>query len=302
MHVTFRPLAGPEELPLFLELSYDLDGEVAGDLAAGRRRPEWLWIAQHDGRVVARAAWWARAGAARPFLMDFFDLEDGHADTGEALVRAALAQLAPAGDTPPEYIRFIAPDWRSDAHEVQLRIDVLARLGARPLVERRRLQWRPATAVPADDGRLRFRAFRDAEEAVALMTRALDGTLDAHSRADLERMTPRQVAEEHFHGELQRYPSPRRWWRVATRPDGEPVGFVFPARNDYGPIIAYIGVLPEHRGHGHVDAVLAEGTRVLRADGAPRIRATTDVGNVPMARAFARLGYDNYQNEINMVW
>ncbi|MFD0576907.1 GNAT family N-acetyltransferase [Dactylosporangium darangshiense] len=89
---------------------------------------------------------------------------------------------------------------------------------------------------------------------------------------------------------------------MATLPNGEPVGFVFPARNDYGPIIAYIGVLPQHRGHGYIDDVLAEGTRVLAGQDAPRIRATTDVGNVPMARAFARAGYDNYQNELNMTW
>jgi len=68
-------------------------------------------------------------------------------------------------------------------------------------------------------------------------------------------------------------------------------------------VIAYLGVLPEHRGRGRVDAILAEGTRVLSAQpDVPRIRAATDVANVPMAKAFARLGYVNFERAINMAW
>ncbi|MFG2041023.1 GNAT family N-acetyltransferase [Dactylosporangium sp. NPDC048998] len=305
MHLTFRPITGPDELDLFRRLTYVLDDEVADDLAAGRRRPGWMWIAQDagdGGRVVARAAWWSRAGSPDPYLMDFFDFVGGHADVGEQLVRAALAEILPAGATPPEYIRFVPPDWRDDPAPVRERMAALERLGARLLVERLRLEWRPGTPIPADPGRLRFREFGGNAEALDLMTEALEGTLDAHSRTDLARRPAREVAAEHFHGELERWPSPREWWRVATLPDGDPVGFVFPARNDYGPIIAYIGVLPRHRGHGYIDDVLAEGTRVLARHDIPRIRATTDVGNVPMARAFARAGYVNHQNQIDMAW
>lgn len=60
------------------------------------------------------------------------------------------------------------------------------------------------------------------------------------------------------------------------RPDGDPVEFVIPACSSYHPIIAYIGVL--------------------------RIRAATDLGNMPMARAFQRAGYENFEREINMTW
>ncbi len=85
-------------------------------------------------------------------------------------------------------------------------------------------------------------------------------------------------------------------------PDGEAVGFVIPARNSYNPIIAYIGVLPAHRGNGYIDDLLAEGTRILAAHGVPRIQASTDLGNVPMARSFQRTGYLNFEREINMTW
>jgi hypothetical protein len=73
--------------------------------------------------------------------------------------------------------------------------------------------------------------------------------------------------------------------------------------------------LPEHRGHGHSDDLLAEITHVLaeliqrdelrangirangiRANGigADRIRADTDLTNKPMAAAFERAGYRNF--------
>jgi hypothetical protein len=34
----------------------------------------------------------------------------------------------------------------------------------------------------------------------------------------------------------------------------------------------------------------------------PRIRAATDLGNTPMAGAFERAGYVNFERSINMTW
>ncbi|HEY3735623.1 MAG TPA: GNAT family N-acetyltransferase [Streptosporangiaceae bacterium] len=85
-------------------------------------------------------------------------------------------------------------------------------------------------------------------------------------------------------------------------PGGDPAGFVIPARNDYNAIIAYIAVLPAHRGHGYISEILAEGTRIPAAQDVPRIRASTDLGNVPMAAAFARAGWVNFERSIDMTW
>ncbi|WP_328471816.1 hypothetical protein OHA21_08205 [Actinoplanes sp. NBC_00393] len=84
-----------------------LNDQIQGDLTAGRRRPEWLWVALRGGRVTTRAGWWSRPGDAQ---------------------------------------------------------------------------------LPA-----------------------------------------RQSAEEQYRDELERYPTPHDWWRVATLPGGEPAGFVIPA-------------------------------------------------------------------------
>ncbi|MEU8393968.1 GNAT family N-acetyltransferase [Nonomuraea sp. NPDC048892] len=306
--LTMRPITGREELDLFSRLPYVLDDELADDLTAGRRLPEWMWVALRGDRLVARAAWWCPTGDTEPFLLDVFDLDDSDGDgidVGARLLRTAMAEVFPQGARPPEYIRMVPPDWRETPaarRVVEDRMTTLEQLGAALLVERLRLEWRPGTPVPEQSGRLAFRPVRDTEEMISLMISVLDGTLDAHSRDELSRMSAREAAVAHYEEELARYRTPQDWWRVATLPDGEPVGFVTPARNDYNPIIGYIGVLPKHRGNGYIDDILAEGTRILAAKDVPRIRAATDVGNVPMANAFLRAGYVNFERSINMTW
>ena len=302
--LTLRPIIGPDELGLFNSLPYVLNDEIGSDLAAGRRRPEWLWLAIRDDRVVARAGWWSRAGDEHPAVMDIFDIA-GDADDAVRLLKRALPTVLPSGATPPNFLLFLPADWR-DHQDIRRRTDermgALEQVGATLFVERLRLEWRPGTPIPTPSGRLSFRPVRSPGEVIELMTLVLDGTLDAHSRDDLTRMSARQVAQAQYHDEFERYSSPRDWWRIATLPDGEPVGFVIPAHNGYNPIIAYLGVLPVHRGHGYIHDVLAEGTRLLAAQNVPRIRAATDVSNVPMAAAFARAGYVTFERQIDMTW
>ncbi|WP_077194550.1 GNAT family N-acetyltransferase [Streptomyces lydicus] len=305
-----RPITGREELDIFSQLPYTLNEELADDLAADRRRPEWMWVALRGDRLLARAAWWSRPGGDAPLILDVLDIDDSasdpdRVDTGVRLLHTAMAATLSKGSRLPEYSRFVPPDWRENAvtrQVVENRMAVLERTGARLFVERLRLEWRPESPVPEPSRRLVFRPVHDAKELVALMASVLDGTLDAHGRDDLTRMSVREAAIKHYEDELARYTSPRDWWRIATLPRGEPVGFVIPAHNGYNPIIAYIAVLPTHRGNGYIDDLLAEGTRVLAEQDVPRIRASTDLGNVPMANAFHRAGYANFQREINMTW
>jgi RimJ/RimL family protein N-acetyltransferase len=305
--ITIRSLAGAEELDLFCTLDYLFNDELADDLAAGRRQPAWMWVALRGEHLVARAAWWGSAGDAAPSLLDILDVADDpdRIDIGVCLLKNALTEIVPAGGRPPEYSRLIPADWREHASSqraVEDRMAIVGQIGAQLLTERFRFEWRPGTPVAAPTGRLEFRPASDDGELLDLMTQAMDGTLDAHSRQDLARMSARQGAVRHFEGELARYSSPRQWWQIAMLPGGEPAGFVIPARNNYHAIIAYLGVLPAHRGNGYINEILAEGTRILAAHNVPRIRASTDLGNVPMAEAFARAGWINFQRSISMIW
>src|SRR5215472_12289173 len=201
------------------------------------------------GSPCAVTGWWSRAGDQHPLVMYIFDI-DGDTDDGVPLLKTALPAVVPAGATPPQYSRFLPPDWRDNQRTRQAvgdRVGALERAGAKLFVERLRLEWRPGTPVAELSGRLAFRPVRSPGELIELMTLALDGTLDAHSRDDLTRMTPAQAAREQYHNEFERYASPHEWWQIATLPDGEPVGFVIPAHNGYNPIIAYLGVAPAHR-------------------------------------------------------
>jgi RimJ/RimL family protein N-acetyltransferase len=311
-NLTMRPICGREELELFCSLPYVLNDEIADDLDAGRRRPEWMWLALDDDRVLARAAWWGRADDTAPSILDILDVEEQDRDVEfdraalmTSLLLAATAVVLPAGASQPDYSRFVRADWRqheATALGVRDRMEALEKTGARLLVERLRFVWHPGVAIAPPSGRLAFRPLRDAEELLTLMTLALEGTLDVHSQQDLTQMSARDAAVSHYEGELAQYKSPREWWRTATLADGEAVGFVTPARNDYNAIMAYLAVLPGHRGNGYVDEILAEGTRVLAAEGVPRIRASTDLDNLPMARAFGRAGWVNFERTINMTW
>jgi hypothetical protein len=222
--LTLRPITGREELDLFSRLPYVVNEELAGDLGAGRRRPEWMWMALRGDRLVARAAWWSRSQDYAPFLLDVFDIDDAthvpeRLDTGVRLLKTAMAEVVP-------------PGWRDDPAARQIveeRMAVLERTGARLFVERLGLEWRPDGPLPSPSTCLAFRPVSDTDELLALMTGVLDGTLDAHSREDLTRISAREAAAAHYQDELAHYASPRHWWRIATLPDGEPVGFVIPA-------------------------------------------------------------------------
>jgi RimJ/RimL family protein N-acetyltransferase len=308
--LTMRPIRGPEELDMFCQLPYVLNEELADDLDARRRCPEWMWVALRGDRLLARVAWWGRGRDDTPSALDVLDVVDVDVDLDRvdimtALLTVALAEVVPTGSRPPEYGRFVVPDWRdheATARGITERMAAVERTGARFLVERLRFEWHPAKPVAPPSGRLTFRSAAGNEEILGLMTVALDGTLDVHSRHDLTQMSAREAAVRHFEGELIGYKSPRDWWRVAMLPDGDPVGFVMPARNDYNAIMAYIAVLPGHRGNGYIDEILAEGTRILAVQDVPRIRASTDLDNLPMAMAFERAGWVNFQRSINMTW
>uniref|UniRef100_A0AAU3GNM8 GNAT family N-acetyltransferase n=1 Tax=Streptomyces sp. NBC_01401 TaxID=2903854 RepID=A0AAU3GNM8_9ACTN len=309
--LTVRPLTGADELGLFQRLSYVLDHELADDLATGRRRPEWMWVALRGDRVVGRLSWWTGQDGGDPQLLDFFDLDDTLPEPergaiGLELVEKATAAVVPAGAARPEYGRYVPPDWHEDPAArdvVEARIRVMEASGARMLVERLRLEWRAGTPVPEDTGRLVFRRVTGREDLVALMAPVMEGTLDAHGQEDLASgLSAREAAEKQYDEEFAGLTTPQDWWRIAELPSGEPVGFVVPARNNYHPMIAYIGVLPAHRGHGYIDDILAEGTRVLAAQDVERVRAATDLGNVPMAKSFERLGYVNLERSFDMVW
>jgi RimJ/RimL family protein N-acetyltransferase len=90
-------------------------------------------------------------------------------------------------------------------------------------------------------------------------------------------------------------PGDRDWWRLAyTAADGRLAGMILPNRNTDGAVVGYLGVVPGVRGRGYINDLVAETTRFHAGRGEPRIAATTDTTNLPMAAAFERAGYRAY--------
>lgn len=279
-------------------------------------RPEWMWVALRGDHLVARIAWWTGQDGGTPQFLDFFDLDDTlpepeRGEIGLKLLETATASVVPAGTVPPEYGRYIPPDWREDPAArdvVEARIRVMEASGARMLVERLRLEWRAGTPVPEDTGRLVFRQVSGREDLLTLMTPVMAGTLDAHGQADLASgLSAREAAEKQYDEEFAGLRTPQEWWRIAELPDGEPVGFVIPARNNYHPMIAYIGVLAgaprtrihrRHPGRGHPGARRA-GRGAHQGEHRRRERPDGEVVRAPglrQLRALLRHGVGLTQN------
>jgi RimJ/RimL family protein N-acetyltransferase len=294
-----RPLEAGEEA-LFTSLldrglvGRTLLGDDFAEMAAkGEYRPEWTWVALRDDVVVARAAWWAGPGDETPIALDWFDFTDF--DAGVHLLKTAPLRAEYSLTTPPAW-----PDDPAVAHEVGIRVEAAEKAGYRKLVERYRFRWTPENGLPERPGRLEFRPEPDDDVILDVFRRVHVGSLDAHVRRTVAEHGLEAAAQEDL--DIMRWmPAPRDWWRLAYTRDGELAGLTLPSRNAYDPVVGYIAVLPEHRGHGYAYDLVAEATHELVAHGADRIVAGTDVGNIPMAKAFAKAGYPVTQHRIDLV-
>lgn len=303
MHL--RP-ATPGDLDALLTFPVDPHlGGVAADrlqeeLATGRMRWPWSWLVLDDHEtVVGRALWWGRPESTTPITLDCLHLlehvPDRAAVAGDLLDRAhrSFTPDTEARTTrPPEYQLTLPPHWRTNPEAVDAvfwRVRAAAAAGLSEQLERLRYQWTPAAPAARPSTRLRFRA-GDEQEFLGLFARCAVNTLDVTTRRSLAVLGPAAQARDD-HDFYLSCPGERDWWRIATTPDGEPVGFLVPSATPYARNVGYLGVLPEHRGRGLVDDLLAEVTRLHAEAGAERITATTDVTNAPMAAAFDRAGY-----------
>jgi hypothetical protein len=300
-------------LPLLVA---DLAGAVTPDLfririSSREYRPEWTWIAEESagGALLAVAFWWATPQESRPAALDGVYVDESVGSAADrtkvavGLLTAAHRAYAKAGVVkPPDYHIFVPGDWRDRPDALAAltwRQEAARQAGLPASLERLCYEWTPMAGLPDLPGRLLFRAEADDEVFVDLFRRVLVGTLDATSRKEAEVTGAGAQARKDVASYRDRMRGDRAWWRVAETPDGEVAGFGIPARNTEFPVVGYLGVLPAHRGHGYVDEILAEITRILAVQaGAAVIRADTDLGNRPMAAAFERAGYRNFSRRL----
>ncbi|MFF6784935.1 GNAT family N-acetyltransferase [Streptomyces sp. NPDC012510] len=278
-------------------------------LAKGEYRPEWTWVAEDGGEPHALALWWGAPHDTRPSVLNTLHVREsaGSEETRAALAAKLLttahtAFAARGQDKPPEYHVLLPADWRDRPEAVAdlaWRQEASRRAGLIVPLERLRYEWTSENGMPAPSNRLRFRPEPDDEVFTDLFRRVLEGTLDVNSRTEAEMMGADAQARADLAFYRDTMQGERSWWRIAETPRGEPVGFALPSRNTTSHVVGYLGVLPQHRGHGYVDDLLAEITRLLSEEaGADLIRADTDLPNRPMAAAFERIGYRNFARRL----
>jgi GNAT superfamily N-acetyltransferase len=268
---------------------------VGRALSRATHRPDWKRVALRDGKVVARAAWWGGPDDESPVNVNWFDIAEGEEEAGAELLRTSPFQV--------EYELILPAGWRDDAvaraaGEARMRAAKAA--GMEVLVERYQYRWTPDCGLPERPGRLVFRPEPDDAVFFDALRRIHSVTLDAHAlRAIAEGGLDRAAQEE-----LDFFnwcPSPREWWQLALTRDGDLVGIHIPARNPSGPCVGFIGVVPEHRGHGYAYDLLAECTHFLAEQGAEFIAGATDQGNFPMAANFTKAGHPVVQERVHFV-
>ncbi|ALG11363.1 GNAT family N-acetyltransferase [Kibdelosporangium phytohabitans] len=297
MSLTIRALL-PGEEPLFDSLpDPGLVGFAAfGGTYSGMRayRPEWTWIAQRDGVVVARAAWWGGPDDTEPRVLDWFDFTD--ADAAVQLLRQSPLHT--------EYSLRLPPAWREDEkihHEARIRIVAAETAGYEHLVDRYRYRWTPECGLPPRPGRLEHRPVSGEREIFEAFKLIHQGTLDAHARLAIERGGVDAATQEEVDF-LNWMPSPREWWRLAYTPSGQLAGISIPGRNHSDPIVGFIGVTPAHRGNGYGYDLLVECTHILVENGVDHVVGATDQPNFPMHKAFTKAGYPVVEHRTDLVW
>jgi GNAT superfamily N-acetyltransferase len=279
------------EAPLFDALPDPLGARESHRLT--RHRPDWKRVALRDGKVAARGAWWGGPDDTAPVNVNWFDVAEGEEEAGAELLRTAPWQV--------ELEMNLPAGWREDPElraAAKVRFTAMEKAGYELLVERFLYRWTPEHGLPERPGRLEFRPEPDDAVFFDLLRRIHSATLDAHAlKAIAEDGLDRAAQEEldFFHW----CPSPREWWQIAHTPEGDVAGIHIPAHNPSGPCVAFIGVVPEQRGHGYAYDLLAECTHHLVEHGAEFVSAATDRGNFPMAANFAKAGYPVVRERLN---
>ena len=310
--MVFRPARAEDVDRVIPLLNPDPASALSADrfrmrLRTSEYRAEWTWIAETvgeestDALPAAAAIWWGPPGEDRPAALDALLVTKGlspddRVELAAGLLAAAHRAFAAEGlDKPPEFHVFVPANWhdRPDAMaSVEWRREAARRAGLGVELERLRFAWTPSAGIPARTGQLTFKSEAEDEVFAELFARVLAGTLDATSRRQAQSIGPVAQARADVGFYRDRMLGARSWWRIAQAPTGEVAGFGVPSRNTEYPVVGYLGVLPEHRGHGYVEEILAEITRILVTEAnATIIHADTDLENKPMAAAFERAGY-----------
>jgi Acetyltransferase (GNAT) family len=268
-------------------------------LTSGRRRADWVWaVRRGDGPPLGVVG-----GLGTPYpdgrvlVLDHLSAFDDP-DAAATLVSHATTESG------CEEAGIFAPTGTS-VHDASLTglVRPLEAAGWRLLVERRHYEFEPAPDLAADrPTSLTFERLTDPEDPrlAACHREVMRDTLDAHDAALVQQVGFEEACRRSLAFLLESDPVDRL--HLAHDPAGQVVGMVSGVTMSSGrAFVLFVGVPAYARGHGYGAELLAWQTRRLLAEDAMVLIADTDNTNVPMARAFADVGWEQTETRIDLV-
>jgi ribosomal protein S18 acetylase RimI-like enzyme len=288
--VTFRPVSAFMDVtarsPHQAELAAYLDTLVEQCCT----RPGW-WVVDEG----SRAALWSLPGVEVPshVVLIETDWSDAALVAGRALM-ARVHELASELGADELGHTIDSPPVPSQYQEhPAARVALLEATGYELL--RDGLRWELASPrAETQDGPLSFRTIAEVgEEAfVDAIAATFAGTPDAELTREVEERGARGAARGYL-DDMRSLEHRPEWFELGY--DGDDLtGVIMGARNPTSAVIAYVGVVPEHRGRGLAAPLVRRGTQRLAAAGATEIRGDCDRDNVAMVKAFERAGYSHF--------
>ncbi len=301
--VTVRSIAR-SELAAFARLAGNgaladrLEADFAEMWRDGESRPEWCLVAEDGRGMVGRLAIAALPVGCGLTTIEHRLLAPWLADEGagadesaSGLLEAAAAALPPGTQTLDSRLNA-----ESQPHLAAWR-SALESGGFGLFQEKQGFVWsdhRGLLPGPLPGpSRLGFRSLgeigRDAY--AAAMARGIADTLDRNDRHYVGLCGP-----DGWGREMLGYigAGDEASWLVGEDSGGSLAGYVAVSafdEPDTGTII-HVGVLPEHRGRGYIDELLAAAARTARTRGLRRLLSDVDTENAPMLAAMHRAGHD----------
>ena len=288
-----------------------------------RSCPEWCFIGEENGRVIARIGFWVLPSIITTFHVAWLTLPwDGdYLSAGKRFWDEVLVRIRDYGVTDVEsaldsdddnhdrrvsFYEHVGLDliqekaeykWQvgDDRLKSQDRIQTQRHKDTR--IRTREIQTNRTRQVACLNRNLRFRTMAEEGEAafIEAIRRVTEGTLDREDQDAVRTESPAEAARRYF-GILKDIDyTPERWQLgYAVRESGAPalVGLIAPQKfNDDVGAINYIGVVPELRGRGYVNDLMAKGLQLLYEAGVKQVVASIDVVNYPMLAAVERAGF-----------
>jgi ribosomal protein S18 acetylase RimI-like enzyme len=268
-------------------------------LTSGRRRPDWVWsVRRADGPPLGVVA---AVGTSYPedrvHVLDFFSMPD---DSEAAVALVAWATTEARCD---EAGIFAPTGARIDDPSLATLVGPLRAARWRLLVERRHYEFEPSAGLGNDQPTgLHFERLTDPDDPrlAACHRGVMRDTLDAHDAALIRRLGFDEACRQSLAFLLEA--DPVECIHLATDGSGAVVGMVSGLTLSTGrAFVLFVGVPAQARGNGYGRQLLAWQTRRLLDDGATLLIADTDNENLPMARAFADVGWPQTETRIDLV-